>query len=69
MSDSLEDGACLFWRVVNRASPGHRGPSVTVDVPDLDRALIAYHASPLRVTGGATDARFFDEGTLDGPPA
>ena len=64
-----EDGASLFWRVENRASPGHWGPSVTVDVPDLDRALIAYHARPLRLAEGATGARFFDEGKHDGPAA
>jgi hypothetical protein len=66
-SDPLDDGASLFWRVVNRASPGRRGPSVTVDVPDLDRALIAYHARSLRLAGEATGARFFDEGTHDEP--
>jgi len=63
------DGASLFWRVVNRASPGRRGPSVTVDVPDLDRALIAYHAPPLRLAGEEVGARFFDEGTHDGSAA
>jgi hypothetical protein len=69
-SDPLEDdGASLFWRVVNRASPGHRGPSVTVDLPDLDRALLAYHARLLRLAEEATGARFFDEGTHDGPAA
>jgi hypothetical protein len=66
-SDPLDDGASLFWRVENRASPGRRGPSVTVDVPDLDRALIAYHARSLRLAGEATGARFFDEGTHDEP--
>lgn len=69
MSDPLEDGASLFWRVVNRASPGHRGPSVTVEIPDLDRALISYHARPLRLPGGAIGARFLDEGTHDEPAA
>ena len=63
--DRPEDAPFLFWRVVNRPSPGHRGPSVTIDVPDLDRALISYHARPLRLAGGATGARFFDEGTHD----
>ena len=66
-SDPPEDVPALFWRVVNRASPGHRGPSVTVDVPDLDRALISYHARPLRLAGGTTGTRFFDEGTHDEP--
>jgi hypothetical protein len=72
-SDPPEDAPFLFWRVVNRPSPGQRGPSVTVDVPDLDRALISYHARPLRIaggaTGGATGACFSDEGTHDGPAA
>jgi hypothetical protein len=48
-SDSPEEGGSLFWRVANRPSPGRRGPSVTVDVPDLDRALISYYARPLRL--------------------
>jgi hypothetical protein len=68
-SDPPEDVPALFWRVANRPSPRHRGPSVTVDVPDLDRAIIAYHARPLRLAGGATGgangARFFEEGTHD----
>jgi hypothetical protein len=68
-SDPPEDAPFLFWRVVNRPSPGQRGPSVTVDVPDLDRALISYHARPLRIAGGATGACFSDEGTHDGPAA
>jgi len=72
-SDPPEDAPFLFWRVANRPSPGQRGPSVTVDVPDLDRALISYHARPLRIAGGATDgatgACFSDEGTHDGPAA
>ena len=47
------------WRVVNRPSPGYRGPWSTVEVPSLERALLAYHARPLRPLrqGG----RFFDE--------
>jgi hypothetical protein len=53
--------------VANRPSPGHRGPSVTVDVPDLDRALITYYARPLRFAGGATGTQFFDENTHDEP--
>jgi hypothetical protein len=68
-SDPPEVGGSLFWRVVNRPPPGHRGPSVTVDVPDLDRALISYYARPLRLAGGAIGARFFDEGTHEGPAA
>ena len=67
-SDTPEDAPFLFWRVANRPSPGHRGPSVTVDVPDLDRALISYYARPMRLAGGAIgraigraiSARFFD---------
>jgi len=65
--DPPEDAPSLFWRVANRASLGCRGPSVTVDIPDLERALIAYHAGPSRPARGATGARFFDEGTHDGP--
>ena len=63
------DAPCLFWRVANRPSPGYRGPSVTVEVPDLERALLSYHARPLRLAGGAkggaTGTRFFDEGVHD----
>jgi hypothetical protein len=66
-ADEPEDAPSLFWRVANRASLGYRGPSVTVDIPDLERALIFYHAGPLRPARGATGARFFDEGTHDGP--
>ena len=66
-SDRPEDVPALFWRVANGPSSGHRGPSVTVDVTDLDRALISYHAYPLRLAGGAIGARFFDEDTHDGP--
>jgi hypothetical protein len=66
-SDPPEDVPALFWRVANRLSPGQHGPSVTVDVPDLQRALISYHARPLRFAGGATGAHFFDEGTHDEP--
>jgi len=48
-----EDAPYLFWRVANRASPGHRGPTVTVEVTDLTRALVCYHARPLRIARGA----------------
>jgi hypothetical protein len=66
-SDPPEDAPFLFWRVSNGPSPGHRGPSVTVDVPDLDRALISYHARPLRLASGTIGASFIDEGTRGGP--
>ncbi|MBA3491087.1 MAG: hypothetical protein H0T55_03290 [Rubrobacteraceae bacterium] len=62
--DPLEDVPSLFWRVVNRASPGHRGPSVTVEVPELHRALITYHARPLH-QAESPGARFLDEGVHD----
>ena len=65
-SDRPKDVPALFWRVANGPSSGHRGPSVTVDVPDLERALISYYARPLRLAGGAIGASFFDEGTHDG---
>jgi hypothetical protein len=65
-SDPPEDAPFLFWRVANRPSLGQRGPSVTVDVPDLERALISYHARPLRIAGGGTGACFSDEGTHEG---
>jgi hypothetical protein len=68
-SDPPEDAPFLFWRVANGPSPGHRGPSVTVDVPDLERALISYHAPPLRPAGVTTGACFSDEGTHDAPAA
>jgi hypothetical protein len=58
-------GDCtLSWRVVNRPSPGYRGPSTLCEVPSLERALLAYHARPLRPLrqGG----RFFDEGLHHG---
>ena len=56
----------LSWRVVNRPSPGYRGPSATCEVPSLERALLAYHARPLRPLrqGG----RFFDEGVHHDAP-
>ena len=49
----------LSWRVINRPSPGYRGTSTMCEVPSLERALLAYHARPLRPLeqGG----RFFDE--------
>ena len=52
-------GCTLTWRVVNRPSPGYRGPSTMCEVPSLERALVAYHARPLRPSskGGC----FFDE--------
>ena len=51
------------WRVANRPSPEYRGPSITCEVPSLERALIAYHARPFRPPrqGG----RFLDEGFHD----
>lgn len=49
----------LSWRVVNRPSPGHRGPATTCEVPSLERALVAYHARPLHLGRGG---RFLDEG-------
>ena len=57
---AARDGDCtLSWRVVNRPSPGYRGPSTMCEVPSLERALVAYHARPLRPLreGG----RFLDE--------
>ena len=68
-SDAPEDAPSLFWRVANRGSPGHLGPSVTVEIPELERALVSYHARPLRLSGGAPAARFFEEGTHDEPAA
>jgi len=59
-----ESAPSVFWRVVNRASPGYRGPSVTVEVPELGWALIAYHWRPLRPVD-APGGRFFDEGVHD----
>lgn len=50
------------WRVVNRPSPGYRGPSTTSEVPSLGRALLAYHARPLRPERGGL---FLDEGVHD----
>lgn len=52
-------GCTRSWRVVNRPSPGYRGPATTCEVPSLERALIAYHARPLRPLGQG--GRFFDE--------
>ena len=63
--DGPEDAPYLFWRVANRVSPGHRGPTVTVEVTNLERALICYHARPLRLAGGASGVRFFDEDVHD----
>lgn len=60
-TDPLDEAATPFWRVVNKASPGYRGSSVSVEVPELERALLSYHARPLRPEGEATGARFFDE--------
>lgn len=55
-----QDGDCtLSWRVVNRPSPGYRGPSTMCEVPSLGRALVAYHAQPLRPL--SKGGRFFDE--------
>jgi len=68
-SDPLDDGASLFWRVVNRASPVHRGTSVTVEVPDLHRALLSYHARPVCSASEPSGARFFDEDVHDGAAA
>jgi len=55
----------VFWRVVNRASEGYRGPQVMVEVPELGRALIAYHARPLRPPDAPGGRRFLDEGIHD----
>jgi hypothetical protein len=63
-SNPPEKVPTLFWRVVNGASPGHRGHSVTVEVPQLHRALIAYYARPLRPRG-APGGRFFNEDVHD----
>ena len=57
---AARDGDCtLSWRVVNRPSPGYRGPSTMCEVPSLVRALVAFHARPLRPLSGG--GRFFDE--------
>jgi hypothetical protein len=53
-------GDCtLSWRVVNGPSPGYRGPSTMCEVSSLERALVAYHARPLRPL--SKGGRFFDE--------
>jgi len=54
----------IFWRVVNKASEGYCGPSVTVEVPELHRALITYYARPLR-PADSPEGRFLDEGVHD----
>ncbi|QIN84605.1 hypothetical protein GBA63_19595 [Rubrobacter tropicus] len=55
-----QDGDCTTsWRVVNRPSPGYRGPSSMCEVPSLERALVAYHARPLRPL--SKGRRFLDE--------
>jgi hypothetical protein len=59
-----ESARSVFWRVVNKASEGYRGASVTVEVPELESALIAYDARPLRPADSA-GGRFFDEGVHD----
>jgi hypothetical protein len=59
--DGTEEAPYLFWRLANRASPGYRGTSVTVEVTDLERGLLSYHARPLRLARGATGSRFFEE--------
>lgn len=57
---AARDGDCtLSWRVVNRPSPGYRGPSTMCEVTSLERALVAYHARPLRHL--SKGGRFFDE--------
>ena len=53
--------------MLNKASPGYRGSSVTVEVPELERALLSYHARPLRPEGEAIGARFFDEDIHEEP--
>ena len=57
----------VAWRVTNRPSSGHRGPTTYSEVPNLERALLSYHAPVLRkpTAGG----RFFDEGFHDHPAA
>lgn len=50
----------VAWRVTNRPSEGHTGPISFTQVPDLERALISYHASAL--LSPAAGGRFFDEG-------
>ena len=57
---SRDEPCTLMWRVTNRPSEGYRGPSVTSEIPSLERALIAYHARP--ITGGG---RFLDEGVYE----
>jgi hypothetical protein len=71
-SNPPEEVPALFWRVVNGASPEHCGRSVTVEIPQLHRALIAYYARPLRPRG-APGGRFFSgtsrrDGGLGGRP-
>src|SRR5215207_358588 len=43
-SNPPEKVPTLFWRVVNGAPPGYCGHSVTVEVPQLHRVLLAYYA-------------------------
>jgi hypothetical protein len=57
----------VAWRVTNRPSAGHRGPTTYSEVPTLERALLSYHAPVLRTP--AAGGRFFDEGVHDHPAA
>lgn len=62
---TARDGGCtLSWRVANRPSPGYRGPWSMCEVPSLERALLAYHARPLRPL--SRGGRFFDEDVHQG---
>jgi hypothetical protein len=58
-----DGGAVVAWRVTNRPSEGGVGPISYSEVPDLERALISYHAPAIAPAAGG---RFFDEGVHDG---
>jgi hypothetical protein len=64
-SDPPEDVPAFFWRIVNSASPGYSGSSVTVEVPELKTALIVYYARPLP-PADTPGGRFLDEGVHGG---
>jgi len=53
----------VAWRVTNRPSEGRSGPISYSQVPDLERALISYHAPALLTP--AAGGRFFGEGVHD----
>lgn len=63
---AADGGAAVAWRVTNRPSDGRVGPISYSEVPDLERALISYHAPAISPAAGG---RFFDEGVHDGDGA